>query len=210
MAPSGRERAYAFLKENYLADPDRQGEFINEQEVADRIGVSRTPIREALFLLAAEELVQLIPKRGAYVAPMTGREIGELMELRGMVERHAAERTLARGEPPLAAMRAALEKQAGLRGAEQAREFIAWDHRFHSELVAANGNEMLTKLYDGLRARQIRAGVVAVFSATGRQDAVLDEHERILRALASGDAAAAAAAIDTHLEATLRVLLDTA
>ncbi|MBI0382182.1 GntR family transcriptional regulator, partial [Streptomyces albiflaviniger] len=65
---SGREKAYAFLKETVLTDPDMQGRFLTEQEIADRIGISRTPIREALLLLAAEDLVQLVPKRGAHIA----------------------------------------------------------------------------------------------------------------------------------------------
>jgi DNA-binding GntR family transcriptional regulator len=207
MQGSGRDRAYEFLKDVVLADPDMQGRFISEQEVADRIGVSRTPIREALLLLAAEDLVQLVPKKGAYVAPVSGREVAELMELRGMVERYAAERVLSAGTTPLDRMRAAVERQRDLRGESDAREFIDVDREFHLELVAAAGNDLLTKMYEGLRARQVRAGVVALFRVVGRQDAVLDEHEAIVAALASGDVEAATTAISSHLEATLKVLL---
>ncbi|GAB3213667.1 GntR family transcriptional regulator [Marinactinospora thermotolerans] len=209
MAGSGRDRAYTYLKEVYLADPECQGRFINEQEVADRIGVSRTPIREALFLLSAEGLVQLIPKRGAYVAPWTARELSELMELRGMVERHAATQAIARGVVPEAEMRAALDRQYGLRGSDEGAAFIDWDHRFHSALVTAVGNDMLIDFYSGLRARQVRAGIVALFSAPHRREAVLQEHEEILRGLVDGDVAAAHRAIDAHLDSTLRVLIDT-
>jgi hypothetical protein len=83
--------------------PGCRGPFLSEQDLADRIGVSRTPIREALLHLAAEDLVELVPKRGARVAPLTGREIRELMEPRGIVERYAAERlvsTHGRRAPP--------------------------------------------------------------------------------------------------------------
>lgn len=52
-----------------------EGGFISEQEVAERVGVSRTPVREALLQLAAEDLVQLVPNRGAYIAPLTGRDL---------------------------------------------------------------------------------------------------------------------------------------
>ncbi|GAA3748238.1 DNA-binding GntR family transcriptional regulator [Spinactinospora alkalitolerans] len=208
MAASGRDRAYEFLKDTYISSPQHQGRFINEQEVADRIGVSRTPIREALFRLAAEELVQLIPKRGAYIAPVTGRELNELMELRGMVERHAAHKTLASGSAPVDRMRAALERQAELSSPEQAREFIDWDHRFHSELIAATRNDLLIKFYDGLRERQVRAGMAAMFSTGDRYGSVLREHRAILDALDAGDGAAADVAIGAHLDATLRVLLD--
>jgi DNA-binding GntR family transcriptional regulator len=209
---SGREKAYEFLKDVVLTDPLMQGRFVSEQDVADRIGVSRTPVREALLLLAAEELVQLAPKKGAYVAPVSWREIAELMDLRGMVERHAAERVLAAGEPandgpPLADMREALDRQRMLRGQADARAFIDWDRRFHAALVAATGNQMLTRMYEGLRARQVRAGVTALHQSAGRQDAVLTEHEAILAALTGGDVVATTSAITAHLEATLKVLV---
>ncbi|GAA2253738.1 GntR family transcriptional regulator [Streptomyces ruber] len=204
---SGREKAYAYLKETVLTDPAMQGEFLSEQEIADRIGVSRTPIREALLLLAAEDLVQLVPKRGARVAPLSGREIAELMELRGIVERYAAQRVIENDSCPVRELGELLERQRGLSGPEQAREFIAVDQQFHMTLVAAAGNTLLGRHYEGLRSRQVRAGQVALFNAQGRQDAVLAEHRAILDALAAGDARAACAAIDGHLESTLKVLL---
>jgi DNA-binding GntR family transcriptional regulator len=207
MQVSGREKAYEFLKNTILADPEMQGRFISEQDVADRIGVSRTPIREALLLLAAEDLVQLVPKKGAYVAPVSGRQVAELMELRGMVERFAAEHVLANGTAPITGMREAIERQTALRGMADAREFIDVDRQFHALLVKATGNELLTKTYEGLRARQLRAGVVALYRSEGRQDVVLLEHESIVAALESGDVGAATAAISAHLESTLKVLL---
>ncbi|GAA1183729.1 GntR family transcriptional regulator [Streptomyces hebeiensis] len=204
---SGREKAYAFLKENVLTDPDLQGGFLSEQEIADRIGVSRTPIREALLLLAAEDLVRLVPKRGAQIVPLSGREITELMELRGIVERYAAEQLVPGGRAPVAELTELLERQRVLSGPEHAKEFIAVDHLFHATMVSAVGNALLSKHYDGLRSRQIRAGVVALYNQRGRQEAVLTEHRAILAAIAEGDAAAACAAIDGHLDSTLKVLL---
>lgn len=204
---SGREKAYAYLKDIVLTDPGMQGTFLSEQELADRIGVSRTPVREALLQLAAEDLVELVPKRGARVSPLTGREIRELMELRGIVERYAAQQLVTGGAAPVAELRSLLERQRELTGADQAREFIAVDHRFHSALVSAVGNALLDRHYDGLRSRQVRTGVVALFNQQGRQEAVLEEHEAILDALEAGDAQAACAAIDHHLESTLKVLL---
>ncbi|MFC9506221.1 GntR family transcriptional regulator [Streptomyces sp. NPDC057002] len=204
---SGREKAYAYLKDTVLTDPGMQGAFLSEQELADRIGVSRTPIREALLQLAAEDLVELVPKRGARVSPLTGREIRELMELRGIVERYAAQQLVSGGGAPVAELRSLLERQRELTGADQAREFIAVDHCFHAALVSAVGNALLDRHYEGLRSRQVRAGVVALFNQQGRQEAVLEEHEAILEALEAGDAQAAWAAIDHHLESTLKVLL---
>lgn len=207
MATSGREKAYAYLKGTVLTDPEMQGEFLSEQEIADRIGVSRTPIREALLLLAAEDLVEMVPRRGARVSRLTGRQITELMELRGMVERYAAEQVIKADRVPLEELGELLERQRGLSGPDDAKEFIAIDHRFHATIVQAVGNGLLDRHYDGLRSRQVRAGVVALYNQSGLQKSVIDEHKVILDALAAGDADAVGAAIDSHLESTLKVLL---
>ncbi|MEQ4722312.1 GntR family transcriptional regulator [Nonomuraea sp. B19D2] len=204
---SGRDKAYAYLKESVLTDPDMQGKFLSEQEIASRIGVSRTPIREALLLLAAEDLIQLVPKRGAHIAPLSGREITELMELRGIVERYAAEQVIASGEAPLPELTELMERQRALSGPEHAREFIAVDRLFHATIVSAVGNSLLSRHYDGLRSRQIRAGVIALYNQAGRQEEVLREHREIYDALAKGDAEAARTAISTHLGTTMKVLL---
>ncbi|MGW1540070.1 GntR family transcriptional regulator [Streptomyces sp. NPDC002309] len=204
---SGRDKAYAFLRKHVLTDPEVQGTFLSEQELADRIGVSRTPVREALLLLAAEDLVRLVPKRGAQIVPLTGRELSELMELRGIVERYAAERVIANGVAPLEELGEILERQRALSEPELVKEFIALDHLFHATIVAAVGNALLDRHYDGLRSRQVRSGAAALFHQHGRQAAVLGEHHAILSAIASGDPEAARAAIDDHLDATLKVLL---
>ncbi|MDT7777072.1 MAG: hypothetical protein QOC67_5996 [Pseudonocardiales bacterium] len=211
---SGRDRALHYLRETVLVDPSAQGTFLNEVELATRIGVSRTPVREALLLLVADGLIEMLPGRGAYVPPMTGRQIRELMELRGVLERHAASRVLAERAVPLAALRAVLAEQEGLATGghdgdlEIATAFIDRDMVFHQALVDAAGNTMLARTYAGLRVRQRRVGVAALFRSANRQRAVCGEHGRIVEALAAGDEPAALRAIDEHLALTLRVLLE--
>lgn len=202
---SGRQLAYEHLKNTVLNDSGMQGQFVNEQALADEIGVSRTPIREALLLLAAEELVQLVPKRGAYIAPVSTREIRELFEFRAVIECYSAKRAIDLATVPIERMNAELDLQRG--AGQDARAFIDHDHAFHSALVLAVGNGVLSRSYDALRARQIRAGVVALFRAADRRQSVLAEHEAILRALADADEAAGIEAITAHLNATQRVLL---
>ncbi|QYN36710.1 GntR family transcriptional regulator [Pseudonocardia sp. DSM 110487] len=206
---SGRERAYRHLRETVLVDPAVQGTFLNEVDLAQDIGVSRTPVREALLLLVAEGLVEMVPKRGAYVPPLSGRQIRELMELRTLLEQHAASVTLAQHSVPLETMRAALAEQEHLLTAEpcDAHEFIEWDRRFHQSLVDAAGNELIARTYAGLRTRQVRVGVAALFRAMDRQRAVCAEHGRIVDALESGDEAAAHAAISEHLRITQQLFL---
>ncbi|AYJ48607.1 GntR family transcriptional regulator [Rhodococcus sp. P1Y] len=207
---SGRDKAYAFVRDQVLTSPAATGTFLNEQELATRIGVSRTPVREALLMLQAEGLVEMVPKRGAHVPAMSGRQIGELMDLRGVLERHAGSASLKAGVPPVPQMRDALRRQEGLadtRTAEAAKEFIDLDGVFHQILIDAAGSELLSRTYAGLRARQLRVGLTALFAAADRQRNVCAEHEAIVTALEGGDEGLVHRAIDDHLEVTLQILL---
>jgi DNA-binding GntR family transcriptional regulator len=207
---SGRAKAYAFIVDQVLTLPTTTGSFLNEQDLAAQIGVSRTPVREALLLLQAEGLVELVPKRGAYVPPLSGRQIAELMDLRGVLERHAAGRALASGKPPVADMRAILAQQEALVDSVDeaaARTFISLDGRFHQTLVDAANSELLSTTYTGLRAKLSRIGLAAVFATPNRQRPVCVEHAAIVDALASGDVDLAHAKIDEHLDVTLQTLL---
>ena len=204
---SGRDRAYQYLRGTVLSDPAVSGTFINEQVVATEVGISRTPVREALLMLAAEDLVQLVPHRGAFVAPLPGREIAELMQARGVIECWSATTSLAEGEAPVEAMSGILEQQRAIVEQGDAKAFIELDSRFHALLVAAGGNSVLGRLYENLRAKHVLLGVVALQrSATRRQD-VLAEHQAIVDGLAAGDPAAAEKAILSHLGTTGSILM---
>lgn len=204
---SGRDRAYQYLRGTVLSDPAVSGTFINEQVVATEVGISRTPVREALLMLAAEDLVQLVPHRGAFVAPLPGREIAELMQARGVIESWAATTSLAAGEAPVEAMASVLEQQRAIVAQGDAKAFIELDSQFHALLVAAGGNSVLGRLYENLRSKHVLLGVVALQrSATRRQD-VLAEHQAIVDGLAGGDPAVAEKAILSHLGTTGSVLM---
>jgi DNA-binding GntR family transcriptional regulator len=205
---SGRERALGYLRTVVLCDPDMEGRFITEQEIADQIGVSRTPVREALLILSSEGLLQLVPQKGGYIPPLSSREIRELMELRGVIERHAAD-VLPSGERTANVMQAVLDEQRAIVAAVNStgREFIELDRKFHQALVDAAGSALLSRTYDGLRERQVRVGIVALETERERRSSVCTEHDAIVKALRSGDATAARDAINAHLEVTLAALL---
>ncbi|MFC9770541.1 MULTISPECIES: GntR family transcriptional regulator [unclassified Pseudarthrobacter] len=211
-AASGREKAYLHLRENVLVDPELQGRFLNEAELAAEIGVSRTPVREALLLLVSDGLVELIPQRGAYVPAVTGREISELMELRGVLENYAARLAIAEHRVPAALMQETLNLQSEIPDTgrpEDAREFIRLDTLFHQQLIDAAGNELISKTYSKLHVRQVLVGVSALFRTGDRHRAVCAEHQVIIDALVSGDTARAQKAIDEHLAVTRDILLRT-
>jgi DNA-binding GntR family transcriptional regulator len=173
------------------------------------VGVSRTPVREALLLLEAEGLLRLFPKRGALVVPVSADEVRDVMETRLLVERHAVRVAAASG----AALAAALEGEV----AEQERRlacgdragFAEADRAFHRRIVAAAGNAILLRLYDSLQDRQRRMNLASTARDPSLPARFVAEHRRIAAALAAGDADAADAALAAHLE-TARAGLDAA
>ncbi|OMH32387.1 GntR family transcriptional regulator [Tersicoccus sp. Bi-70] len=206
-ATSGRERAYAYLRDEVLSDPARQGTFLNETELAASIGVSRTPVREALLLLVADGLVEMIPQRGARVPVIGRQQIHDLMQVRAMLECQSALSTMHADTAPVAAMDEVLAAQESLADGGDERAFIDLDRAFHQSLIDAVGNGLLSATYARLRSRQIVIGVEALFRSPERQRQVVAEHRAILAALAAGDDEAATAAITEHLRVTERVLL---
>ncbi|TRW77550.1 GntR family transcriptional regulator [Mycolicibacterium sp. 018/SC-01/001] len=207
---SGRDRAYAYLRDQVLSSPAATGTFLNEQQLATQIGVSRTPVREALLTLQAEGLVEMVPKRGVFVPAMSGRQIAELMDLRGALERHAASTCLRTDAAPVTEMRSTVADQHDLCGCDDdgsAQRFIDLDTRFHQILVDAAGSTLLSRTYAGLRARQLRIGMTALLHGHERRRDVCAEHLGIVDALADGDEHLAHRAIDEHLKITLQILL---
>ncbi len=129
------------------------------------------------------------------------------MDFRGVIERHAAD-VLRSGAETANVMQAVLDEQRALVAVNSTgREFIELDRKFHQVLVDAAGSALLSRTYDGLRERQVRVGIVALETERERRSSVCTEHEAIVTALRSGDAAAAHDAINAHLALTLGALL---
>ncbi|WP_051791524.1 GntR family transcriptional regulator [Amycolatopsis jejuensis] len=203
---SERDKVYAYVRDSVISNPASVGQFMDEREIAAKVGVSRTPVREALLILAAEDLVELIPRRGAYLAPLTGRDIAELMTFRELLETHAARVVIEQDRAPVPDMHEAISVQEKLVDRSEPDEFLAQDVLFHTALVEAAGNSLIAKAYRGLRTRQLRSGLAAVLTARGRQAEVVAEHREILSAVDAGDAPRAVAAIGKHLTTTHRII----
>lgn len=201
--PSNRDRVYAFIRDEILPDSSQHGSFLTEEQVADRVGgTSRTPVREAFILLASEGLLQLVPRHGAYVPPVTKQEINEALEYRSFIEAKAAEIIIERGTIPVEAMERALKHQSDSSDAGHEREFVEWDNEFHLAMVRAVGNSLMTKSYTDLRARHIRIGIRALMNTPERQAAVIAEHQAIIDGLKSGDPEIAKDALLGHIRTT--------
>jgi DNA-binding GntR family transcriptional regulator len=182
------------------------GELLTEGEVADALGMSRTPVREAFLRLESEGLLRLYPKRGALVVPVSAREVEAVMETRALVERFAFARAIERGTDVTGAMREAIARQEEHAGAGALDDFVAADRAFHTVPVAAAGNEILTALYDSLRDRQQRMGLAALQREPRRLGEILDEHRGLTDAIESGEVETTLALLDEHLHGTLVLL----
>ena len=217
MQASAADRAHEWLRGELLAGRYPPSELITEGQVADAVGVSRTPVREALLRLQAEGFVRLLPKRGALVLPVTPDQAADVMETRRLLETYAVRKAaaapvedgtrsglVARLEEQLAAMRRAADER-------DVRAYVEADRCFHAAIVAATGNTILESLYRSLRDRQLRIGSVTVAAdggggGTERLRRTLDEHESIADAIARGAVSGAQAAVDAHLDSATQRL----
>lgn len=211
---SAAARVYDYVKGEVLARRYAPQDLLSEGQIADAVGVSRTPVREALLRLEAEGLLRLLPKRGALVLPVTPSELADVLETRRLVETHAARKAVANDHVPELVARLTAHRDA-MQAAAKRRDTAAYveaDRAFHAEIVAATGNEIITALYRSLRERQLRMGVVNLLDErgggadSGRMRAMLREHDEILRAIAARSVRAATAAVTAHLDHTERLL----
>jgi DNA-binding GntR family transcriptional regulator len=203
---TSKDRAYAYTKQRVLDASYAGGELLTEGEVAEALGMSRTPVREAFLRLEGEGLLRLYPKRGALVVPVSAAEVEEVMETRTLVERFAVGKALARGADVSGAMREAIARQEDRAAAGDLDGFVAADREFHTVLVAAAGNGIVLSLYDSLRDRQQRMGVEALRRSPRRLDEILDQHRGLVESIDAGDADATLELLDVHLRGTLLLL----
>ncbi|MDT0379051.1 GntR family transcriptional regulator [Streptomyces sp. DSM 42041] len=194
------ERVYDHVKRAVLERRYEGGMLLTEGELADAVGVSRTPVREALLRLEVEGLLKLYPKKGALVLPVSAQEITDVVETRLLVEEHAV-RKAATATPAglVARLEELLARQHEQAGAGQLADVAVSDRCFHAEIVRATGNAILVRLYDQLRDRQLRMGVAVMHAHPDRIAKNITEHTEILEAVRTGDADAAAEAVHRHV-----------
>jgi DNA-binding GntR family transcriptional regulator len=202
------ERAYAFTKGRVLDSTFAGGELITEGEVAEALGMSRTPVREAFLRLEGEGLLRLYPKRGALVVPVSVGEVEAVMETRMLVERFALDKLLARGPAVAIAddLDAAIAEQEKRVAAGDPDGFVAVDRDFHTTFVTAAGNPIITGLYDSLRDRQRRMIITSLLIDRKRIDSILVEHRALADAIRAGDLERAQSVLEAHLRGTLELL----
>lgn len=200
------ESAYQHAKELILTG-QLDGDLISEATVADSLGLSRTPVREAFVRLQAEGFMQLYPKRGALVLPVPAHEGRELLEARLLVENNAINTACGLPAPAVEALVTRLrEVVKAQHAASEPQEFARLDALFHTAIVEAAGNRLLSGFYSTLRDRQRRMVATAVHTRTNLSELV-DHHESIATAIEARDADVARERLSHHLHSTYEALL---
>jgi DNA-binding GntR family transcriptional regulator len=175
------------------------GGWIDEQALALEYGISRTPLREALKVLAAEGLVVLKPRRGCYVTQLSEQDIDEVFPvmalLEGQVAAEAARRITSADFAHLVAIHDDLEKHAAANNADR---FFEANQRFHTALQEIAGNRYLAQLIDDAR-KVIKLTRRDSLRLEGRLKQSLAEHREILEALRQKDADLAGQRMHDHL-----------
>jgi DNA-binding GntR family transcriptional regulator len=180
---------------------------LGEREICERFDISRTPLREALKVLAAEGLVELLPHRGARVASLTRADVQHMFEVMASLEALSGELAAVRiTEAQLAEID---ELHAGMVDAYRRRDLPVYFDRnqaIHERIIFASGNPVLREVYQGLSAR-IRRARYAANTSEERWAAAVREHEAMLAALHARDAAGLAEILREHLHKKCEVVI---
>jgi DNA-binding GntR family transcriptional regulator len=202
-ANNKKSKVYELLKDRIVTNELKPQEYLNEQLIARDLGVSKTPVREALQRLEHERLVVIIPNKGTFVANVTIDRIRELFEIREILECAAAR--LAAKLPVRAQFEAVLQNHPSFTINEGAlRNQLLSGYQIHTRIVEAVENSYLTEYYENILAHivQVRVFFIRRFGMKRLHETV-EEHRRILRAIVDGDAETAETGMRDHLKRSL-------
>ena len=185
----------------------KPGERLMEIQLAEELGVSRTPVREAIRKLELEGYVIMMPRRGTYVANLSIRDVNEVFEIRtsldSLASGLAAERIT---DEELERLQRLLVLIGGYIETNNMDKIVETDTEFHDLLYQASRNTRLVGIIFNLREQLTRFRATSM-SFPGRLKATLEEHRRIVEAIAQGDVKEAQLAAEDHMEKSEQTLL---
>jgi len=187
------------LRSRIFAHELTPGTWIDEQSLAKEFGISRTPLREAIKVLAAEGLITMKLRRGAYVTEVNRGDLEQIFTILSLLEGEAAKEAAVKANErdlnELDDMHLRLEKAAADRNLEQ---FFEINVRFHERIIAIANNPWMSGVIADLR-KVLKLQRKDSLSRTGRMQSSLAEHREILKALLKRDPRTAEQAMRTHL-----------
>ena len=202
MGKASGETAYDRLMAALREGAFKPGDRLREEDVAEQLSLSRTPVREALRRLEADGIVEHRPRQGAVIRQLSHSEVVELYEMRVVLERTAAEMAAKHGAEAEFDALDDLNQSIAQERDNPARA-AAINQDFHQGLYFAGRNRFLLEAARALNNSLLLLGPTT-FTDEARVDMVVRQHQAIIDALRDGDAEAAGAAAEAHLNTSLR------
>ena len=194
-----REIVYEELKRQILIGEIAPGTRMMEVELADVMGVSRTPVREAIRKLEKEGLVTIEPRKGAYASNISIKDMVDVLEVRQGLEGMAA--AIASGkitEQQKEELLQVIENYRVAVDSENVEEIIRYDEKFHSMIVSISGNKTLIQVFSTVQELALRFRYI-YYDDFNRYENMPKEHQRIEEAIFSGDSEKARIAASDHV-----------
>jgi len=203
-----RDVVFNTLREAILKGDFAPGERLMEKQLAEKMGVSRTPIREAIRKLELEGLVIMIPRKGAEVASITGKDISDVLEVRATLEalavRLACKKMSEHDLNDLSAVNKEFKKAAD---EKDVKALIEKDVEFHDVIFHSSDNEKLIQIINNLREQIYRFRVEYIYKMNS-YDSLVQEHDEIVKAIANRESKLAAKIALQHIENQERSVLE--
>lgn len=208
--PTLKEQVYRHLKKAIIGGELESGKVYSEQWAADLLGVSRTPVREAILQLKQEFFIDILPYKGFQMRELAPEDVKETFQIRQALEGFCviliAQRCM---EPSVCQLLQDLEgylnEQKDLARQGKVYEFMERDEMYHKKIIDYTGNERLISTYRDIRSR-FELITVKVLTDPGRMDSTVQEHMAIWEKMKEGQPWEAYQAIQVHLDRTQAVL----
>ena len=203
-----RELVFENIREAIINGHLKPGERLMEIQLAEELGVSRTPVREAIRKLELEGFVVMIPRKGAYVTDITIKDIVDVFELRWALEALAAELAAERAtEEEIEQMERHLLELAKVIEEQDVKKIVEIDTRFHETIYTASRNKRLGQILS-LLGELIQRYRTLTLSKSERIKVTMEEHRAIVEALAARDPQRAGRLAQEHIESAENSLME--
>ncbi len=207
--PSLREQAFASIRNAIVRGRLVPGSLVSEQSIADQVGVSRTPVREALLQLAEEGFVEFVRNSGVRITALSNEHMEEVFTLRACIEGFCA-RMIADAEDKRAEvvpqLRSLLAEQQAIVASGDHTLWVDANMDFHMLIVKSCNNALMIDTLAHLRGHTMRIGYQLNESVHVRMQQSLAEHTLIVDQIAAGKGAAAARLVESHMHATTELM----
>lgn len=188
-----------FIQNAIINGELKPGEIIVESLVAKELGISRAPVREAMRILEAKGLVNIVPRKGIFVAKLSVKELDDIYSVRINLECMALKQAfLANGEQLLREMKQSLELQQQAVEQHAVKEYLQENIKFHDIFISHSRNDYLVSLLMNIEELTLRYRVYSL-NLTGRIDKSYQDHMDMYRKLEQGDLEGALKGLEEHI-----------